>query len=265
MQKTKIKAIFFDFDWTLFDHKSRDFIAKSNEAINKAQEKGINLIINSARSYYSLKGLKTFDLIKFNGFVLNNGGAAIYNNKVLYANYLKSNKLKKIVEFCEEKGLSYLFVTLKDSYLKVNNKANVDEFYSFFYEPYPLDFSEYKDEPLVALQIFAKDEYDEELKKLCLDEGIIFNRFDTSNIEITSKEFTKKDGINAILKELNISKDETMAFGDDLNDIDMFNAVKYSVAMGNGKQELKDIAYYVTDNIEDAGIYKALKHFKIID
>ena len=39
---------------------------------------------------------------------------------------------------------------------------------------------------------------------------------------------------------------------------------KYGICLGNGKQELKQVSYYVTDNIEKDGIYKALKYFKLI-
>ena len=56
-----------------------------------------------------------------------------------------------------------------------------------------------------------------------------------------------------------------MAFGDDVNDIPMFNSVKYSVCLGNGKEEAKKHAFYVTDTIENDGLYKALKHFELVD
>ena len=56
-----------------------------------------------------------------------------------------------------------------------------------------------------------------------------------------------------------------MAFGDDLNDISMFHIVKYGVCMGNGKDEAKKEAFYVTDNIENDGLYKALKYFDVIN
>ena len=86
----KIKAIFFDFDWTLFDHKTKSFNAKSIKALKKLHKKGVKLIINSARTYYSLKNLHTFDVYSFDGFVVSNGGAAIFNNKVLYFDGFKA-------------------------------------------------------------------------------------------------------------------------------------------------------------------------------
>ena len=44
----------------------------------------------------------------------------------------------------------------------------------------------------------------------------------------------------------------------------MFNLVKHSVCLGNGNEEAKKAASYVTDNIEDNGMFNALKKFEVI-
>ena len=66
------------------------------------------------------------------------------------------------------------------------------------------------------------------------------------------------------LLALELNKNEAMAFGDDINDIPMFEKVRYGICMGNGKEEAKKEAFFVTDNIENDGLYKALKHFEVI-
>jgi hydroxymethylpyrimidine pyrophosphatase-like HAD family hydrolase len=58
---------------------------------------------------------------------------------------------------------------------------------------------------------------------------------------------------------------QTMAFGDGGNDITMLKYVALGVAMGNANPEVKAIADYVTDDVDNDGILKALKHFGIID
>ena len=90
------------------------------------------------------------------------------------------------------------------------------------------------------------------------------NRFFESCVEFTSKEFIKSDGINAIIKEFDLKPEEICAFGDDLNDIDMFKLVKFGVCMGNGKEEAKKHAFHITSNIEDNGIYNGLKFLKLL-
>ena len=55
-----------------------------------------------------------------------------------------------------------------------------------------------------------------------------------------------------------------MAFGDAENDIDMLKAVGIGVAMGNGGDCVRKIADYVTSDVDDDGIGKALRHFHVI-
>ena len=63
---------------------------------------------------------------------------------------------------------------------------------------------------------------------------------------------------------LGLKKEETISFGDDTQDISMKKATGTFVCMGNGKDEVKAVADYVTDRIENDGLEKALKHFKLI-
>ncbi|SKC11722.1 haloacid dehalogenase-like hydrolase [Sphingobacterium nematocida] len=55
-----------------------------------------------------------------------------------------------------------------------------------------------------------------------------------------------------------------MAFGDGGNDIEMLKYVKYGVAMGNARQEVKDIAYHITGEVDEAGVVQALKYFNLL-
>ena len=84
-------------------------------------------------------------------------------------------------------------------------------------------------------------------------------------MDIHNDPIYKSEGVKAVLEHLGISKDHAIAFGDDFGDIDMFKECKYSVALGNGKPEVKAIATYVTKDINESGVAYALKHFKIID
>jgi hydroxymethylpyrimidine pyrophosphatase-like HAD family hydrolase len=68
-----------------------------------------------------------------------------------------------------------------------------------------------------------------------------------------------------VLKYYHISTDEIMAFGDAANDISMLEYANIGIAMGNASDEVKKHADFVTTDIDDDGIYNALKYFQIID
>jgi len=62
-------------------------------------------------------------------------------------------------------------------------------------------------------------------------------------------------------EKIGISTNEMIAFGDERNDISMFDIVGTAVAMGNGSQEAKDHANFITASNDDDGIAKALDKF----
>ncbi|MFQ6875511.1 MAG: HAD hydrolase family protein, partial [Coprobacillus cateniformis] len=75
---------------------------------------------------------------------------------------------------------------------------------------------------------------------------------------------TKQNGIDKFLEHYHIDLSETMAFGDGGNDIQMLNHVAVAIAMGNANDEVKAIADYVTDDVDNDGITKALRHFGLL-
>lgn len=74
----------------------------------------------------------------------------------------------------------------------------------------------------------------------------------------------KGTGLTYVADHLNISTDDCYAFGDSNNDISMFKAAGHGIAMGNACDELKEIAEYVTDSVNDDGIYHAFEHYHLI-
>ena len=75
---------------------------------------------------------------------------------------------------------------------------------------------------------------------------------------------SKARGIREVCAVLDIPLAQVMAFGDELNDLEMFKTVGFGVAMGDGRDELKALAKYVTTPLEQHGVYNALVHLGII-
>lgn len=83
-------------------------------------------------------------------------------------------------------------------------------------------------------------------------------------LELVPKGFNKAKGIERMINEMGIAWENTYAFGDSFNDIDMLEYVNYGCAMGNSEKEIKDRTKYVTDDFDKGGIYNALKKFGLI-
>ena len=82
--------------------------------------------------------------------------------------------------------------------------------------------------------------------------------------ELYSKKNTKATGILTALKHLGIPVEQSYAFGDGKNDIEMLSTVGCGIAMGNASALAKEAAEYVTTHIHEDGVLNALKYYNLI-
>lgn len=83
--------------------------------------------------------------------------------------------------------------------------------------------------------------------------------------DLGPKGITKKHAIDVLLKYLHADQKDTISFGDARIDLSMFELCAYNVAMGNGGDEIKAAADYVTDDVDNDGLYKAFVHIGLIE
>ena len=74
----------------------------------------------------------------------------------------------------------------------------------------------------------------------------------------------KPVGMQKMLERFGLRREECMAFGDGANDIEMLQYAGLGIAMGNGDDEVKRAADYVTDAVDADGIVNALRHFGLL-
>lgn len=82
--------------------------------------------------------------------------------------------------------------------------------------------------------------------------------------DITLAHSTKRDGVIAVREYMDSEEIQTIAFGDNYNDLEMIQYADIGVAMGNGAEDLKKVADYVTLSVEEDGVYHGLRKLGII-
>ena len=82
-----------------------------------------------------------------------------------------------------------------------------------------------------------------------------------NNVEVLSMRNNKAGGIRKIMNYLGGSMEDTVAVGDSLNDLEMVQECGIGIVMGNGDERLKPYADYITEDIGEDGLYRALEHF----
>lgn len=120
-------------------------------------------------------------------------------------------------------------------------------------------------EDVRILKIDAKT-LDNKVKAKCLKElekipGLMLSSSYEFYIEIIQDNADKGKALIELAESYGIKPEEIAAFGDGVNDIEMLSSVKYSCAMGNSFNCVKEHAAYVTDTNNNQGVYKQLLKF----
>ena len=84
------------------------------------------------------------------------------------------------------------------------------------------------------------------------------------SFDLTLKNESKAKGIKELAKALNVPVEDTIAFGDGRNDVEMLSEVGLGIAMGNAAKEAKDVAKFITKDIGDHGIVYAIEYFSLL-
>lgn len=263
MKNNDIKIIFVDIDWTLLNHKDgHNFDIDSLNALIEAQKKGIKVLYCTARPYYSVDQIGAFDVLKPDGIVSANGGVVTIGDKTIYKQCFKEDTLNKCCKTALKYGYNMLLSTVNDCFMLLEKDKHFDNYLKVYYEPIP-KIDTYKNKEVVSIILFAPNEMDETFLNE-LPNNVKYFRYHESAVEIVEQNHEKGEGVIEALKYYGFNKENAISFGDDYGDISMFEETGISVCVGNGKEEVKQKADYVTLCVHEGGVAHALKQYKII-
>lgn len=258
-----IKAIFFDIDGTLLSHQSQTVPQSTKLALQKLKENGIYTFIATGRHISEIRDLPLDDL-EFEGYITLNGQYCYNKQGVIYDLPIHQKDIQQILNYIEQKPFPCIFVEDEKMYINFYNQA-VETVQKAISTALPElgDLKRGLSHPIY--QVIPYDiTVEQEINILKQMPHCQHTRWHDLAIDIIPKQGGKQNGIFEVLKHYHLTIDETMAFGDGHNDIDMLEHVQVGIAMGNASDEVKSHSDYVTDDIDHDGIYNALKKYKLI-
>jgi len=277
MKMENSKIIFFDIDGTLIS-MGGEVSPKLQEGLATLQANGHKICIATGRSLDSkVENLKK---LNWNGYVLANGAYGEYDNELIVCETIEERRVKEFVEYTNElpevgiifEGNDGAFTTKDDAEIALKimleitkGKLSREAFFSYF--KLVEDLSEIKN--VNKMMYFNGEQYAKGLiERFGDDLDFLPNSITQSSgwdtAEIMKKGVTKATGIEKIIKRAGYERADVIAFGDGYNDIAMIQYAGIGVAMGNGVDQLKQTADFVTDTQVNDGVFKMLQELKLI-
>ena len=255
-----IKAAFFDVDGTLLSYKTKKVCDSAKAAIAKLQEKGILCIVATGRHMIQMSKLPVGD-IPFDAFVMLNGQLVLDKEKnVLFGVPIQGEAKDFLIEKFNDHTFPAVLVEQNDMYLNcvTDHVREVNQVMSISMLP----LSDYKGGDIYQICAYLKPEDEYLIEPIA--EDCVFTSWHYGGKDIIAGGGGKMAGIKRYLDMIGIKPEEIIAFGDAENDLDMIRFAGIGVAMGNGVDAVKAVADFVTADIDDDGIKKALKHYNLI-
>ncbi|PVX31817.1 hypothetical protein C8D76_12032 [Pasteurella langaaensis DSM 22999] len=263
--REQIKIVFFDIDDTLFVKFKDHLPASVAPALRQLKANGIMPAIATGRAPCSLPPqiYQLIDEVGIELFVTMNGQYATYQGKEIEKHPIPTEKIGKIVNFFDRHNIEYAFVSQDDVYIS-NATPELHSALDPVLTGYHIDKTYYQRHEVFQILPFYRAEQDELVESSGILEGLRVVRWDVDSVDLFDAEGSKARGIQAAVHHLGLKMENVMAFGDGLNDLEMLQVVGVGVAMGNAHQELKAVADFVTDHIEENGIVNFLKKASLI-
>ncbi|MDO4588594.1 MAG: HAD family hydrolase [Fusobacterium sp.] len=257
-----IKLIVADMDGTLLNDKN-EINEEFWEIHKKLKEKGVIFAVGSGRQYHNLK--KRFFSIKDDMlFIAENGTYVVYHDKELYINTISKDDIKEILIIARKiKNCQVILCGKNSAYTEAKEEKFLVEMRKYYSELKQVEKLEEVEDDIMKLAFCDLSGSEENSFNYYKDFDSKFKVVVSGKLwlDIMKADANKGTAVEMVQKKLGISYEETMVFGDYLNDLEMMSTGKYSFAMANAHEILKKNSNYIAQSNNDNGVVKAIKKY----
>ena len=272
-----MKLIFLDIDGTLTKPGENIPPESALEAIRKTREKGNKVFLCTGRNPAMLAPLLQYD---FDGYIGCGGGYVKLGDRLLYDCPMTDEQRDTALDtlhrngvFCtiESEGGSWGDDNLEE-FLKAQDEGNseIERWRKALAENLGIrPMGEYDGSPIykVVVMCTRMDMLDEARAALEKDFNFLMQEVKEHsciNGELVNRKFDKGKGVRLIAAELGLGAEDTIGFGDSMNDLEMIEAVGTGVCMENGAEKLKAAADMVCPAVGEDGLAVGFERLGLI-
>lgn len=261
-----VKIAFFDIDGTMVNVPNGMMhpTSETKRVLQTFQKQGNYIVVATARGEIpdSVKD------ICFDGYICSDGHYIEFQNKVLVNNIFTKQQLLQQMEIYDANHGGYIFGghygqwydSTENPLTKKHNELYAG---TAIIDPHCIVkdcIEDIKANSATAIFANAQDLY---AAKKALPSNWAINAYDQDHIrmDVHLPGFSKGTACQYLYQYLHIEKEDSYAFGDGQNDIEMLQLVGHGIAMKNATKEIQEIADDVTDTVDNDGISKAFKKY----
>lgn len=257
------KIMFFDIDGTLMEDSATHFVPESTvRALRLAREAGHLLYVNTGRPVINVDA--DVRVLGFDGYICGCGTYIEVDGKEQFYLTNPPDVCRKMAELIRRTDCAPLFER-RDAFFfdpRTRDLPFVREIRDTFRMQEKNVWRSVDDEDFSFDKFVIA--YDEKSDLAAFKAGIapyfVFIDRGWGFAEMAPAGFSKRTGMEAVLRHHGMAKADAYAIGDSLNDLPMFEGAGTKIAMGNG-EKLIPYADYVTADLWHDGIWQAMEHF----
>ena len=253
----------FDLDLTLLEHANMRITPSALDAINLLRDQWY-IVIASGRDMNDKNVSHFKDLIRPDGIVHANGARVEFGGQIIAEWPIPAQTIEDLLAVAKKENWcvgtwdgKYAYFVNEESMVKydIEWRGKCDRLFR------PVE--EILTWKLYTMTIRGSEENIKKAEKLFPQ--LAFPRFGgIPGADIVLKQAGKKNGMKILLDHIGLNFNDVIAFGDSKNDLELLTAAKIGIAMGNSELVVKEQADYVTDDIDQDGVWNACKHFGLI-
>ncbi|MBE3555720.1 MAG: HAD family phosphatase [Firmicutes bacterium] len=275
MAHPSIRLLAVDLDGTLLP-QSKQILPRTREALRQAVQKGIHVVLASGRMPASIgvyaDGLELTDpYAALNGAIL-----AQQDGQRLLRLPIPQPTLADLLRLLKQAGLplqlygdNHLFIQEPDEHLLRWFKRNAVKTGKKTTPAFrvtalgdALFSAEAFREEIYKIAVFSGNKAEvEQLHRQLVRFPVTVASSAAHNLEITAPAADKGEALHFLCNHLQIPLEETMAIGDNTNDLPMLRAAGLAIAMGNAPAAVRNAAHWVTQDCEHDGVAIAVERF----
>ncbi len=256
-----MQAVFFDFDNTLFSHRTMGIPQSAARGIRQLQARGIRCVLATGRHILELNRFPQVFELGLDGYVTIDGQLCFDGDRrIICSNEIRGEDLENLVRLFESREVPAILAEADRMYSNMHALQAVEGLSYATTIDHPI--GEYTGRPIYLGVLYVGPEKEAWLHGML--PGCDFLRWSKVGLDVVPSGRDKVSGIMGYLEFYGIDTANYMAFGDGDNDMGMLKAAPIGVAMGNAWDGARSVADYVTTDIDEDGIWNALVHFGLV-